>query len=127
MIFSAAAAAGVPLVFVGNWQGSAYGHDLFARWAAHAGVTLLNSIYDQSRLAKLRARAIGYVHGHSVGGTNPSLVEALLHHDRVQAFSCAFNRATFKGHGDYFADERELAERLELPASGAIADDAMAQ
>ena len=72
-------------------------------------------------MARLRAGAVGYIHGHSVGGTNPSLVEALFATDRVLAFDCAFNRATLANHGAYFSDAETLQAALLDPRSGTIA------
>jgi glycosyltransferase involved in cell wall biosynthesis len=121
MILEGAAAAGVALVFVGNWDTNAYGRALKSQWGGVAGLTLHDPVYDQPTLARLRAGAAGYIHGHSVGGTNPSLVEALFETDRVLAYDCAFNRATLDDQGDYFPSAAALAVALARPGSGAIA------
>jgi len=105
-------AAGVPLAFIGNWKANAYGTALHARYGQMPGITLLDPIYDQEALAPWRAGAIGYIHGHSVGGTNPSLVEALFHTDRMASFDCSFNRATLSNAGAYFADAAALTASL---------------
>ncbi|WP_296220376.1 DUF1972 domain-containing protein [uncultured Sphingomonas sp.] len=105
-------AADVPLVFIGNWKANAYGLALRERYGNAAGITLLDPIYGQADLAPWRAGAIGYIHGHSVGGTNPSLVEALFHTRRMVSFDCAFNRATLSGAGGYFTDADDLAALL---------------
>lgn len=111
-IIQACIAAGVPLVFIGNWGGNAYGLALRARYGDVAGITLHDPIYDQAALAPWRQGAVGYIHGHSVGGTNPSLVEALFHTDRIISFDCSFNRATLSGAGTYFRDADHLAGLL---------------
>lgn len=121
MILEAAASAGVPLIFVGNWAANDYGRALKSRWGNIDGLTLSDPIYDQPTLARLRSGAVGYLHGHSVGGTNPSLVEALFETDRILAFDCAFNRATLDDQGEYFSSAGLLAEALKRPGSGAIA------
>jgi hypothetical protein len=121
MILEAAVAAGVKLAFVGNWDANSYGQALKARYAGQAGLMLLDPVYDAARLARLRQGAVGYVHGHSVGGTNPSLVEALYGTDRILAFDCVFNRATLEGVGQWFGDAGELAGLLAQPDSGCIA------
>lgn len=108
------------MVFVGNWNGSAYGRELKVRFAGSAVLELMDPIYDLARLAHLRAQAGLYIHGHSVGGTNPSLVEAIFHHERILAFDCPFNRATLAERGAYFADAGELHDLLKDPASGTI-------
>ncbi len=103
------------LVFVGNWNSSKYGCDLKARYAGNPKIFMLDPIYQQSVLAALRVRALAYVHGHSVGGTNPSLVEALFHTNKVLAFDCTFNRSTLDNHGAYFSNAPQLREFLKKP------------
>lgn len=120
MILEAAAIASVPLIIVGNWDANDYGRTLKTKWQETSGLMLMNPIYDLAVLARLRSRAIGYVHGHSIGGTNPSLVEALFTVDRILAFDCPFNRATLGGMGEYFTNAASLAEALRQPASGGI-------
>lgn len=121
MILEAAASVGAPLIFVGNWAANEYGRALKSRWGNTDGLTLSDPIYDQPTLARLRSGAVGYVHGHSVGGTNPSLVEALFDTDRILAFDCAFNRATLDDQGEYFSSAEMLSDALTRPGSGAIA------
>jgi len=110
----------VPLIFVGNWAANDYGRRLKSRWDGTAGLTLHDAVYDQATLARLRVSAVGYVHGHSIGGTNPSLVEALFDTDRVLAFDCAFNRATLANESEYFDSASALAAALVRPGSGII-------
>ncbi len=120
LILEAGVKAGARLVFVGNWDASTYGRELKARFAGVAGLTLIDSVYDLARLAQLRQGARAYLHGHSVGGTNPSLVEALFHSDRLLAFDCAFNRATLDGGGAYFKDIDTLVGLLADPSAGRV-------
>lgn len=107
--------AGVPLAFVGNWSANDYGRDLRRRYGNEPGFTLLDPIYAQVHLDPWRRQAIGYIHGHSVGGTNPSLVEALFHTDYLLSFDCSFNRASLSDAGEYFVDAPTLAARLRRP------------
>lgn len=123
MILEAAAASGIRLVFIGNWDSQQYGQELLVRHADTPGLELLAPIYDQDRLRPYRDRAEAYVHGHSVGGTNPSLVEAIFHSTRILAFDCSFNRATLAGCGAYFSDAAQLATLLKEPDSGLISGD----
>jgi glycosyltransferase involved in cell wall biosynthesis len=120
LILEAGVKAGARLVFVGNWDANTYGRELKARYAGAAGLTLIDSVYDLARLAQLRQGARAYLHGHSVGGTNPSLVEALFHSGRVLAFDCAFNRATLDGGGAYFKDVDSLVGLLADPSAGRL-------
>lgn len=104
---------GRPLVFVGNWDRSAHGRDLRARFAAASNLTLLDPVYDPGQLRRLRDGAAVYVHGHSAGGTNPSLVEMMHFGIPVLAFDCAFNRFTTEEAAGFFANEQGLAALVE--------------
>jgi glycosyltransferase involved in cell wall biosynthesis len=103
---------GPPLVYVGNWQGSDYGQSLWQRYAEHPCLHLLHPIYDVATLNHLRSRALACVHGHSVGGTNPALVEALFWAPQILAFDCGFNRATLDGQFSYWHDSQDLQRLL---------------
>jgi glycosyltransferase involved in cell wall biosynthesis len=94
---------------VGNWSQSAYGRDLRTRYEGEPRLELLDPIYDANRLADLRGRCEVYIHGHSVGGTNPSLVEMLFYDSHLLCFDCAFNRQTAGNSAEYFADTDELS------------------
>lgn len=98
-----------PLVFVGNWDNNAYGRDLKARYGGRPNLFLLDPIYDSGMLYSVRARASVYVHGHSAGGTNPSLVEMMHFGVPVLAHGCAFNRHSTEGRARYFESPAELA------------------
>lgn len=112
MIIQGCISAEVPLVFIGNWSANNYGINLRERYGNSPNILLHDPIYDQADLAKWRLGAVGYIHGHSVGGTNPSLVEALFHTDRLASFDCTFNRTTMSGEGEYFKDADSLATLL---------------
>ncbi|SFK76036.1 glycosyltransferase family 4 protein [Shimia haliotis] len=102
-----------PLVFVGNWDNSAYGRDLKAKYGDSSNLYLLDPVYDPGTLHALRARASVYLHGHSAGGTNPSLVEMMHFNIPVIAHGCAFNRFSTEGKARYFETPAELTDLLE--------------
>ncbi len=104
--------ASMPLVFVGNWGNSTYGVGLRERFGGDTHLHLLDPIYDVGVLRNLRERANLYVHGHSAGGTNPSLVEMMHFGVPVAAFDCSFNRYTTDGKAWYFASAEQLAALL---------------
>ena len=73
---------------------------------------MLNAyIYDISILNILRSNCSFYIHGHSAGGTNPSLVEAMFFGKPIIAFDVIYNRETTENKADYFSSVEEL-ERL---------------
>lgn len=104
---------GLQLVLVGNWKYSKYGQELFEKYHQVRNLHLLDPIYDQKHVDYLRSRAKIYIHGHSAGGTNPSLVEAMHHRLPVFAFDVPFNRYTTEGKALYFRDEKELIHLVE--------------
>ena len=106
-----------PLVVLGTARSETpYVSDLRRLAAADERVLLLPPIYDAERLTALRYHACTYLHGHSVGGTNPSLVEALGCGNAVIAHDNAFNREVAGPGALYFEsadDVPNLVERLE--------------
>lgn len=100
------------LMFVGNWSRSDYGMQLMAKYEAFSNIMIQTPIYDLDTLYVLRSCAGMYVHGHSAGGTNPSLVEAMQFPVPIVAFDCIYNRETTHGKALYFADADELLSKL---------------
>lgn len=96
------------LVFVGNWDKSEYGRTLRARYGDKPNLYLLDPVYEPARLRRVRDGAWLYVHGHSAGGTNPSLVEMMQFGVPVVAHGCAFNRYSTEHGALYFETVAEL-------------------
>ncbi|MEH6607769.1 MAG: DUF1972 domain-containing protein [Halioglobus sp.] len=101
------------LVFVGNWNKSDFGRALRARFSAVPNLYLLDSVYSPEHLRWLRDRASAYIHGHSAGGTNPSLVEMMHFGIPVFAHGCSFNRITTEDKAAYFMNTNELQVAIE--------------
>lgn len=108
------------LVIVGNWNNSEYGRGVKQRYAAHTNIRLLDPIYDLGKLHSLRSHAQLYVHGHSAGGTNPSLVEAMHFGKPVFAYDCDFNRCSTENKALFFADAAELAQLIALSSKATL-------
>jgi glycosyltransferase involved in cell wall biosynthesis len=113
IVLSAFASVGQPLVYVGNWMNNEYGRKLKARYDGRPGFHLVESVYDLDVLFTLRKHAKWYVHGHSAGGTNPSLVEAMFFGRPILAFDVVYNRETTCGEAYYFRSSGELVKWLE--------------
>lgn len=108
-------ASRLPLVVVGSAPYSAAYTDEISRIAADdPRIRLLGGIYDQELLDALYAHAFTYVHGHSVGGTNPSLLRALGAGAPVIAFDAAFNREVLEDRGWFFRTAEEAGTSLEI-------------
>ncbi|MGF1486524.1 MAG: DUF1972 domain-containing protein [Prochloraceae cyanobacterium] len=82
--------------------------------AASEEVVFLGAIYDKATVQALRFYARLYVHGHTVGGTNPSLVEALAAGTPILAHDNRFNRWVAGDGASYFKDTAECDEQLAL-------------
>lgn len=68
-------------------------------------IKFVGTVYNQELLKKIRENAYGYVHGHSVGGTNPSLLEALGSTDLNLLFDVGFNRECAEEGALYWTKE----------------------
>jgi len=102
----------MPLVIVGNWDKSGYGQSLKAQYSAHPNIHILDPIYNQQKLDVIRGNATLYVHGHSAGGTNPSLVEAMYLGLSILSFSVSYNRVTTENRALYFDDLDSLIQAI---------------
>ncbi|MDR0834536.1 MAG: DUF1972 domain-containing protein [Candidatus Symbiothrix sp.] len=101
-----------PFVVVGNWNASNYGQKTKAKYSNIKPVILLDAIYDREILDVLRSNCYIYVHGHSAGGTNPSLCEAMYLELPVFAFASGYNEETTHHQALYFRDSEELKELI---------------
>ncbi len=100
--------SGLDLVIVGNWENSSYGIKLRKKYGKIPHIHLLDPIYDHEILNQMRSACHVYIHGHSAGGTNPSLVEAMSLGLPIIAFDCIFNQETTCGQGLFFNSSDEL-------------------
>jgi len=106
-------AAKLPLVVVGS---APYAPDYTRRIraAADGRVRLLGGVWDQDQLNQLYGHALTYVHGHSVGGTNPSLLRAVGAGAYTLAYDVIFNREVVGTQAGFWRMRGELARQLEL-------------
>lgn len=98
------------LLVIGDYKRNEYGSALYKTYAQNNSVQFLGSIYDLNILNNLRYYSNLYYHGHSVGGTNPSLLEAMASQSLVIAHDNVFNQTvlTEKG-GRFFKNKDELS------------------
>jgi len=101
------------LVIIGNWDNSNYGRNLKEKYENFDGIYLLDSIYDQKILNQFRSNCYLYIHGHSAGGTNPSLVEAMYLELPIFAYAVDYNKETTQNKAKYFKNIGELIVLLE--------------
>lgn len=100
-----------PLVVIGNLKDTEYVKSLQSNVENH-NIVFLGGIYDSNKLKALRLYSISYLHGHSVGGTNPSLLEALGAGNIVIGHDNTFNREVTDNKMFYFKDSNECAKAI---------------
>ncbi|CAN7363888.1 DUF1972 domain-containing protein [Duganella sp. LjRoot269] len=103
---------GMPLVVLGKYDpGHAYQRAV--QQAASDEVKFIGAVYEPAAVQALRLYARLYVHGHQVGGTNPSLVEALGAGNPVLAHDNPFNRWVAGPQAAYFSGAAGAAAQLD--------------
>ena len=105
------AATGTPLIIIGGIH-ALYGQHLFRKYNS-PHVQFRGAIYEKEMLDSLRHFARLYFHGHSVGGTNPSLLEAMACGCRIVAHDNQFNNTVLNGEALYFSNPDELKMAME--------------
>lgn len=108
IILKAYARSGKRLLFVGNWNHSEWSRFLKKKYVNYPRISLIDAIYDLDILSVLRSNSKLYIHGHSAGGTNPSLVEAMHFGIPIAAWDVVYNRETTEGKAYYFRTPEEL-------------------
>jgi glycosyltransferase involved in cell wall biosynthesis len=99
-----------PFLVVGNHQ-TRYGRYLKSTFP-DPRIRFVGGIYDKPVLDSLRHFAAAYVHGHSVGGTNPSLLEAMACGSFIFAHDNPFNRKVLFDSAFYFGNSGHVKELL---------------
>ncbi len=101
-----------PLAVIGNWSNNAYGRALSEKFKDSLYVQMFPAEYNGDILHIIRANCKIYLHGHSAGGTNPSLVEAMFYQKPILAFDCVYNRETTENKAIYFNSSEDLCRKL---------------
>lgn len=100
------------LVVIGNWLSNPYAKALADKYRNSSYVRLLPAVYNLDILHVIRSNCALYLHGHSAGGTNPSLVEAMFYKKPIMAFDCVYNRETTENKAIYFKSATDLVSKL---------------
>lgn len=107
-ILKSAVEYGFNCVIIGNWDFSSWGKELKVKYAEFKNILMLNPIYDIDSLYAIRRNCTIYIHGHSAGGTNPTLVEAMYLGLEVFAYDNVFNRHTTENNCYYWKTSDDL-------------------
>ena len=101
-----------PLIVVGN-NLHKYGTYLRERYSTTPGIRFIGGIYKKDHLDTLRFYSKIYFHGHSVGGTNPSLLEAMAASSFIAAHNNAFNLSVLGQEAVYFESSEDITKILK--------------
>lgn len=113
MLLEAFKDACMPLVYIGNWNVTPWAKETREKYSKYPNLILLDAIYDIPVLNQIRSNCALYVHGHSAGGTNPSLVEAMHLGVPLACFDNKFNNYTTHDKAMYFKSVEDLKNIIE--------------
>lgn len=99
------------ILVIGN-HNTKYGAYLKDKFKAHSNIRFIGGVYNLEHLNNLRYFSNLYFHGHSVGGTNPSLLEAMASRALIVAHNNLFNKGVLKANGYYFSNPGEVKNIL---------------
>jgi glycosyltransferase involved in cell wall biosynthesis len=100
------------LLVVGDPRNS-LGRKLLKEFGSLSNVLFIKNIFDQNILDNLRYYSKAYFHGHSAGGTNPSLLEAMAAGSLIISHDNKFNRFILKENALYFKNENDFIQILQ--------------
>jgi len=98
-------------IVVGNHK-TPYGKHLIRKYLGNA-IQFAGGIYNKHELDSLRHFSLAYFHGHSVGGTNPSLLEAMACQSFIVAHDNPFNKSVLFESAHYFKSKVEVKEIID--------------
>lgn len=111
----------LPIIVIGNHQ-SKYGRYLKTKFGQDSRIMFLGPIYDINILNNLRYYSNVYFHGHTVGGTNPSLLEAMASKALICAHKNQFNVSILGTDSFYFEDANAIQEYRETISKGKLTE-----
>jgi glycosyltransferase involved in cell wall biosynthesis len=105
------------MIVVGNATNH-FGIYLQNKFRNDARVIFVGALYDKDKLHSLKAFSSLYFHGHSAGGTNPSLLEAMASGALIAANNNEFNVSLLQKDAYYFLDSKEVRKLVEEVSHG---------
>ncbi len=111
-------AATQPFIVIGNINNH-FGKYLTSKYKNNSNIIFIGAVYDEQKAQSLTAFCTIYFHGHSVGGTNPSLLAAMAEGAPIAAHDNPFNRAVLQGNAAYFSGPEDISTiistRIHMP------------
>jgi hypothetical protein len=99
----------IPFLVIGDYNNNSFGKKVKQKFESCNEIIFLGSIYNIKELNSLRFFCNLYFHGHSVGGTNPSLLEAMGSSNLIIAHNNIFNKAVLKEDAYYFYNSEDVS------------------
>lgn len=99
----------IPLLVIGNYDRNNYGRELYEKYKKSKKILFLGAIYNSEKIDNLRYFSQLYFHGHTVGGTNPSLLEAMGCKCLIIAHKNKFNSSVLQEDAFYFKDYKDVS------------------
>jgi glycosyltransferase involved in cell wall biosynthesis len=107
-----ASASAKKFIVIGNTNNT-YGKQLKKKFGKEKNILFTGPLFDQEELHSLKFFSRMYFHGHSVGGTNPSLLEAMASRTLIAAHDNPFNRTILDGDAYYFSSVEEVKNSID--------------
>jgi glycosyltransferase involved in cell wall biosynthesis len=107
----------VPFLVIGKHK-TKYGEYLKNKYRQYTNIRFLDGIYDINKLNNLRHFSNLYFHGHTVGGTNPSLLEAMASQALICAHDNIFNKSILEADAYYFSNAADVTKMLDTISKG---------
>jgi glycosyltransferase involved in cell wall biosynthesis len=111
--------SGTRFVVIGNTS-NRYGKSLKAKYKSDSRIMFLGALFNEIKVQTLTAYCKLYFHGHSVGGTNPSLLDAMAAKTPIAIHNNVYNEAIIKGNALRFNDANDV---LNIIHSNHLPDD----
>lgn len=106
---------------VGN-TANKYGNYLIEKYRTDKRIVFAGALFEQAQLHSLRTFSSMYFHGHSVGGTNPSLLEAMASRCTIAAHDNGFNRAVLGNDAYYFKSSEDVLALVSSETDASIVE-----
>ena len=101
-----------PFIVIGKYDTTPFGKYIFEKFGNSNKIRFLGGIYNQDHLNTIRYFSNLYFHGHTVGGTNPSLLEAMATRCLIVAHNNEFNKYILKSNGFYFENREDVSRQV---------------
>lgn len=102
-----------PFIVIGKYDATPFGKYIYEKFRRSQKIRFLGGIYNQDHLNTIRYFSNLYFHGHTVGGTNPSLLEAMASECLIVAHNNEFNKHILKLNGFYFKNQKDVMRLIE--------------